>query len=323
MIDHRRKPLSHTFDSFPTKIASLPLIVYFFLTLCPLGQCWIPRGFCSASASITFFVPATSAAVWNALAWCVHVATCLCACMGVRLCWPDRARLFCQNHTSHVALLPCDLYFMEQKKKTQKKKKEREHALVFLERVLPESEREIHQHRWRPPLHESRFSSKEGKVFSPICIFFVFFYLCLFVVLTSIPPAPFSISSMCTEWNDLSATVTFRPGWAHRVKNKMYSHELTPKPVPTGSNHRFITTAERERERETGTGGWSNGGKHYNSKMGHREKSGETLEQEQETMKRWGEKRLGNSDRQMGEKGGDKWKSTVQECNNQEGKQHI
>lgn len=78
---------------------------------------------------------------------------------------------------------------------------------------------------------------------------FLSFFVSLFVC-CSIPPAPFSISSVCGEWNDLSAAATFRPGRAHAVKNKTYSHELTPKPVTTGSNHRFITTAKREKERE-------------------------------------------------------------------------
>lgn len=90
----------------------------------------------------------------------------------------------------------------------------------------------------------------------------VFLSLCLFVV----PSGPFPVSSVCSEWNDLCAAATFRPSWAHAGKNKMYSHDLTPpKPVTTGSNHRFITTPKREgrggrgEERREGRGGRGEG----------------------------------------------------------------
>lgn len=67
----------------------------------------------------------------------------------------------------------------------------------------------------------------------------------------------------------------------------MYTHELTPKPVPTGSNHRFITTAEREREGESpAQEDEAMGGNTATTEWDTEKKSGETLEQEQERMKR-------------------------------------
>lgn len=64
----------------------------------------------------------------------------------------------------------------------------------------------------------------------------------------------FPLGSMYLLGDEMtSAAIPFYPKWAFAVKNKKRSHELIPKPVATGSDHRFITTPKTEwRARERG-----------------------------------------------------------------------
>lgn len=197
------------------------------------------------------FVPVTSAAVWKS------ACLCHCVCVYVPVCflyvctplW-GRQSVFVLSESRklcHPAAQWPRHYGIE-----KENTREREQRWCFCvvscwsSFIRPDSELEIHHNRLNPSLHENGFSSK-AQSNSLFCL-----SVCVFVVLSGFPFAPFSISNVCGEWNDLSAAATFRPGWAHTVKNKMCSHDLIPKPVTTGSNHRFITTPKRERGEEEG-----------------------------------------------------------------------
>lgn len=49
----------------------------------------------------------------------------------------------------------------------------------------------------------------------------------------------------------MTRAAVFQRAWTQAVKNKTSFHELIPKPVATGSNHRFITKGRGGQREET------------------------------------------------------------------------